>query len=141
MPILTAMVKEADCVIVAVQIARRVKDVLREAQELAQSASPQEEVTAAPEVADGMAALHLADSHADSSAAGLAAGSANGNGMADDVIVFEGEQLSLSELAIAQAAEQVPCCFMQIVLSPSYWHDCSVLLSLLVICAINAVDA
>ena len=100
------------------QIARQVKDALREAQELTQPAASQTDNSAAsigrqqanerssmqPDgITDGAAAHHQS-SHMNGSEETDAAAT----GAADvDMMIFEGDQLSPSELSIAQAAEQV----------------------------------
>ena len=53
------------------------------------------------------AAVHHASSHMSGSADAAAAASAHDSSGAADVMVYEGEELTASELAIAQAAEQV----------------------------------
>ena len=101
------------------QIARQVKDALREAQELAQPAASQADISAAASIErqqandrssmqpDGItdgAAPHHSSSHMNGSEETDTAATGAGDA---DMMIFEGEQLSPSELSIAQAAEQV----------------------------------
>ena len=115
------------------QIARSVKDALREAQELARPGGGQEggvpdpdeaEGPITPEALDGPqssraagseeAAGHQSVSNGDSAAAGgsadVASADASGNADAGELVVFQVEQLSAAELAIARLTEQVLCC-------------------------------
>ena len=116
------------------QIARSVKDALREAQELAHpEEGHQEGEVAIPDEAEGSSTPEALDSRQPSSAAGskeatghqpvsngdsIAAGSsadvasagASGGADAGELMVFQGEQLSAAELAIARLTEQVLCC-------------------------------
>ena len=106
--------------LLALQIARQVKDALREAQELAHPAVTPRALESVPEgqqanghspsltavEADGpaAAAAHQASDRTDGSSAGTGI-----NDVADEVelMMIEGEPLSAGELAMAQAAEQV----------------------------------
>ena len=113
------------------QIARSVKDALREAQELAHPEErPPEGEVASPDEAEGSiapealesrqppraagsreAAEHQAVSNGDSAAAGSSAdvASANpgGGGDAGELMVFQSDQLSAAELGIARLTEEV----------------------------------
>ena len=113
------------------QIARSVKDALREAQELACSEEGHEESgmpdsgeaegSITPEALDSRqpsstagskeAAGHQPVSNGDSAAAGssadVASAGASGGADAGELMVFQGEQLSVAELAIARLTEQV----------------------------------
>ena len=106
--------------LLALQIARQVKDALREAQELAHPAATPGALESIPEgqqanghspsltaaEADGpaAAAAHQNSDCMDGSSAGTGI-----YGVADavDLMMIEGEPLSAGELAMAQAAEQV----------------------------------
>ncbi len=99
------------------QIARQVKDALREVHELVQSAAVPASDTAeangqsnqqGSSTADQQdAAAHHSSSRMNGGADAVAA--ANGHNGSDvaDMMVFDGEELTASELATAQAAEQV----------------------------------
>ena len=114
------------------QIARSVKDALREARELARPEERQEggapdrdeaQGSIAPEVPDSQqspraagsqeSAGHQLVSNGDSAAAGsgavVASGNASGDADAGELMVFQGERLSATELAIARLTEQVLC--------------------------------
>ena len=106
-----------------VQIARQVKDALREAHELAQpAASPAGDTAAANggQQANGHdeqqassttdqqnAAAHHSSSHMNGTATAAANESGHNSSDVADMMMYEGEELTASELAIAQAAEQV----------------------------------
>ena len=113
-------------------MARSVKDALREVQELARPEEGHEggvpdldkaEGSTTPEVLDsqqssrpadskeaaGQQPVRNGDSAAASSGAAVASASASGDADAGELMVFQGEQLSVAELAIAQLTEQVLC--------------------------------
>ena len=106
----------------SLQIARQVGDALREARELVQSAATEGDDTAAvnagpqanghasmqtSSAAERDAAAHHSSSQADGSADAAVTASAHTGSEGAEMMVFEGEQLTPSELAIAQAAEKV----------------------------------
>lgn len=106
------------------QIARQVKDALREAQELAQPAASQTDNLAAASIERQQTNEHSSmqpDGITDRSAAHHPSSHMNDSGETDatatgvvdaDMMIFEGEQLSPSELSIAHAAEQVRSSFV-----------------------------
>ena len=97
------------------QIARQVKDALREAHELVQPAANQAGNTAPANAGQQAserasirdAAVHDSSSHLDGSAVAVTTASAECSGDVVDMMAFEGEELTASELGIAQAADQV----------------------------------
>ena len=99
------------------QIARQVKDALREAHELVQPASIQSGIAAPTDAGQQAsesasihdAAVHHSSSHMNGSVDSVAAASADNSGDVVDMMAYEGEELTPSELGIAQAAEQVLC--------------------------------
>ncbi len=105
------------------QIARQVKDALREAHELAQPAASPASDTAAANGGQQLnghadqqasstahqqnAAAHHSSSHMNGTADAAVTASAHDSSDVADMMMYEGEELTTSELAIAQAAEQV----------------------------------
>ena len=123
-PLQLALAKESGSTksTLALQIARQVKDALREAQELAHPAATPGALESIPEgqqvnghgpslTAAEAEGPDAAAAHQDSDCMG---GSSAGNGIygvedAVELMMIEGEPLSAGELAMAQAAEQVLC--------------------------------